>query len=230
MADGKILIVEDEEPIRELIKLALESAGFSSVYTAADGIEGLKLAQKRQPDLILLDLMLPELDGLTLCRLLKNDESTRAIPVIMLTAKSEESDVVLGLELGAVDYITKPFNRKILIARVRAQLRSRSERDSANEIRHAGLVIDKDAHAARLDGAELSLTVSEFDILLLLASHAGRVYTRNQIIARLRGEDYAVTGRAIDVQVLNLRKKLGDWGRRIETVRGIGYRLQRDEL
>ena len=228
MAAEKILVIEDEEPIRELLKLTLESAGYSGIYMAANGEEGLRLAQSRLPDLILLDLMLPGMDGLSVCRQLKSQEATRAIPIIMLTARSEESDVVIGLELGAVDYITKPFSRKILIARVRAQLRQFNDAEESNEIRRGGLVIRKDQHEVRLDGKVLDLTFSEFAILHLLVSYPGRVYTRNQIITRVKGDGYPVTERAIDVQILNLRRKLGDWAVNIDTVRGVGYRCKQE--
>lgn len=226
MPNEKILIVEDEPAIRELIRLTLQSAGYPAAYEAADGETGLQLARSHHPDLILLDLMLPGIDGLTVCRKLKADEETRNIPVIMLTAKSEESDVVLGLEMGAGDYVTKPFSRKILIARIRAQLRDFSEQENSSEIRRSGLVVNPDQHRVRLDDRELELTFSEFEILRLFVSHPGRVYTRSQIIARIKGVDYPVTERSIDVQIVNLRRKLGTWGVNIETIRGVGYRLK----
>lgn len=227
MANEKILIVEDEPSIRELVKMALEDAGFSAVYEADDGETALQEVRRVQPDLILLDLMLPGIDGLTVCRKLKSEEDTRHIPIIMLTAKSEESDVVLGLEMGACDYITKPFSRKILAARVRAQLRDQAEAASGNEIRRPGLVINETLHCVKINGSEVELTRSEFAILLLFAAHPGRVYTRNQIILKIKGEDYPVTERAVDVQIVNLRRKLGEWGaENIETIRGIGYRLR----
>ncbi len=229
MASEKILVIEDEEPIRELLKLTLESAGYSSISMAADGEDGLRLAQSRLPDLILLDLMLPGIDGLSVCRQLKSQEQTRAIPVIMLTARSEESDIIIGLELGAVDYITKPFSRKILIARIRAQLRHFTDVEESNEIRRDGLLIREDQHEVRLHGTALDLTFSEFAILQLLVSHPGRVYTRNQIISKVKGDGYPVTERAIDVQILNLRRKLGEWAANIDTVRGIGYRFKSGE-
>ncbi|MDD3953273.1 MAG: response regulator [Lentisphaeria bacterium] len=228
MAAEKILVIEDEEPIRELLKLTLESAGYSSIYMAANGEDGLRLAQARLPDLILLDLMLPGMDGLSVCRQLKSQEETRAIPVIMLTARSEESDIIIGLELGAVDYITKPFSRKILIARIRAQLRQFTDVEESNEIRRDGLLIREDLHEVKLHGKALDLTFSEFAILQLLVSHPGRVYTRNQIISKVKGDGYPVTERAIDVQILNLRRKLGEWAANIDTVRGIGYRYKSD--
>lgn len=225
MAKEKILLIEDEQSIRELVCMTLEMAGYNTVYSAADGENGLMLAESKQPDLILLDLMLPGIDGLNVCRRLKSNEDTRNIPIIMLTAKSEESDVVLGLELGANDYVTKPFSRKILVARINAQLRQSSELSNTTEIHRKGLTINSESHVARLEGRQLDLTVSEFEILKLLISHPGRVYTRNQIIYQLKGDDYPVTARAIDVQIVNLRRKLGEWGGNIETVRGVGYRF-----
>lgn len=226
MPADRILIIEDEEPIRELLKMTLASAGYTNVAVAVNGEDGLAAARFRTPNLILLDLMLPGLDGLNVCRQLKADSATRNIPIIMLTAKSEESDVVVGLEMGAADYITKPFSRKILIARVRAQLRQWSEQESAGEIRLGELLIQDELHSAKLDGRELELTPTEFAILKLLAAHPGRVFTRNQIIGQVKGQGYPVTERAIDVQIVNLRRKLGDWGANIDTVRGVGYRMK----
>lgn len=226
MPNETILIVEDEPGIRDLIRMTLESAGYSSLYEAEDGETALELAASKHPDLILLDLMLPGIDGLSVCRKLKAQDDTKMIPIVMLTAKTEESDVVLGLELGASDYIAKPFNRKILVARVRAQLRDFSEGASSSEIRRYGLSLNDELHCVKLNGEELALTFSEFEILKLLVAHPGRVYTRNQIISKIKGEDYPVTERAIDVQIVNLRRKLGVWGANIETIRGIGYRLK----
>lgn len=226
MANEKILIVDDEPAIRELVRLALESAGYTALYEAGDGESALKLARQYQVELILLDLMLPGVDGLTVCRKLQNDETTRNIPIIMLTAKSEESDIVLGLEMGATDYITKPFSRKVLVARVRARLRQQTDSADATEIRCEGFAINSERYVATCDGATLDLTRSEFEILKLLAAHPGRVYTRNQIIAKVKGDDYPVTERAIDVQIVNLRRKLGSRGDVIETVRGVGYRFR----
>lgn len=228
MAREKILLIEDEAEIRGLIKLALEAAGYTTVYEAGNGEDGLAFARSRQPDLILLDLMLPGMDGLTVCRKLKSADETRNIPIIIISAKSEDSDVVVGLEMGAGDYITKPFNRKILAARVRAQLRNFSEQEASAEIRCRGLVVNPELHSVKRDGVEQELTLSEFDILKLLAGHPGRVYTRSQIISRVKGDDYPVTERAVDVQIVNLRRKLGEWGANIETVRGVGYRLKGD--
>lgn len=224
--NNRILIVEDDEAIRDVVRYALESNGFKNVLTAADGEEGLRLALRERPALILLDLMLPKTDGLEVCRRLKRDESVRDVPVIMLTAKSEESDIVLGLELGAVDYITKPFSTKVLVARVRAHLRQASDQENSTEIRRDGLTLNMAEHTARLNGELLELTFTEYGILQLLASRPGRVYTRDQIVSRVKGDDYPVTDRAIDVQMVNLRRKLGAWAVNIETVRGVGYRMK----
>lgn len=226
MSSEKILIIEDEEPISELIKLTLESGGFSNIITAFDGETGLAAARAQLPDLILLDLMLPGIDGLSVCRRLKRDDATKNIPVIMLTAKSEESDIVVGLELGASDYIVKPFSRNILIARIRAQLRKFVESGNSDEIRYNELLINRELRLVKLGDEHLDLTFTEFEILALLAAHPGRVYTRNQIVSKIKGDDYPVTDRAIDVQIVNLRRKLGVFGANIETVRGVGYRMR----
>ena len=220
-----ILIVEDEEAIRDLIRINLTAAGFSC-EEAEDGLQALAKAKAARPDLILLDWMLPGLDGLGVLRKLKADPALSTVPVLMVTAKSEENDVVLGLEMGASDYVTKPFSNKVLIARIRALLR-RGEEDSPEEIiRYASLTLIPGQRRAVLAGEELSLTCGEFDLLALLSSRPGHVYTRSQIVARTKGEDYPVTDRAVDVQVVNLRRKLGPFGERLETVRGVGYRMR----
>ena len=225
----KILIAEDESSIRELVRMALEEANLTEIIEAENGKDALEKAERYQPSLILLDWMMPELDGLSVCRTLKMQEHTRNIPIIMLTAKSEESDIVLGLEMGAIDYITKPFSRKVLVARVRAHLREQTEQTAITEIRRGALLINQDQHYCKLDGANIDLTFSEFEILTMLAKHPGRVYTRNQIIQNIKGDGYPVTERSVDVQIVNLRKKLGTWGSEyIETIRGIGYRLKQE--
>ncbi|MFA6816915.1 MAG: response regulator [Lentisphaeria bacterium] len=229
MANEKILIVEDELSIRELLKMTLESAGYHSILEAEDGEKAITMVARYLPDLILLDLMLPGMDGLTVCRKLKTGEETKRIPIIMLTAKSEESDIVLGLEMGACDYITKPFSTKVLVARIRAQFRNLVEESDSTELRYAGLVMNDVYHSVKRNGENIDLTFSEFAILHLLVAHPGHVYTRNQIIFKIKGEEYPVTERAIDVQIVNLRRKLGSWGCNIETIRGIGYRLRWDE-
>lgn len=222
----KILVVEDDEAIRDVIRFALESNGYGDVIAAGDGESGLQLARREQPSLVLLDLMLPQLDGLSVCRELKRDKTTRNIPVIMLTAKSEESDIVRGLETGANDYVTKPFSNKVLVARIRAQLRSSSEQNSGDEIRCDALLMNTAEHTAKLGDEMLDLTATEYGILRLFAKHPGRVFTRDQIVLKVKGDDYPVTDRAIDVQIVNLRRKLGLWGAHIETVRGVGYRMK----
>ena len=225
----KILIADDEPSIRELVRMALEEANLTEIIEAENGRDTIEKAAHFQPSLILLDWMMPEMDGLSVCRTLKMQENTRNIPIIMLTAKSEESDIVLGLEMGAVDYITKPFSRKILIARVRAHLREQSEQSSAFEIRRGSLLINTEQYYCKLDGENIDLTFSEFEILSHFAKHPGRVYTRNQIIQRIKGDGYPVTERSVDVQIVNLRKKLGEWGtKNIETIRGIGYRMKQE--
>ncbi len=231
MTNKTILIIDDEEPIRELLKLTLQSAGFDSILEASNGEDGLALATRYMPDLILLDLMLPGMDGLSVCRRLKSSPDTRMIPVIMLTAKSDESDIVVGLEMGANDYITKPFSRKVLTARIRTQFRIAEQQDPSSVLHVAGLSINKDQRRVSVSGESVSLTFSEFEILVLFAAHPGRVFTRGQIIRQIKGEDYPVTDRAVDVQIVNLRRKLGEWGvAHIETIRGIGYRLTQESM
>ncbi len=222
---NSILIVEDEAAIREILRINLVANGFA-VIEAEDGLQALERAQTTHPDLILLDWMLPGLDGLDVLRRLKAHGELSQVPVIMLTAKSEESDVVLGLEMGAADYVTKPFSTKVLVARVRALLRRGGEPEPEETVRYATLTLTPGQRIAKLGTTELSLTCGEFDLLLLLASRPGHVYTRAQIVARTKGEDYPVTDRAVDVQVVNLRKKLGAFGDRLETVRGVGYRMR----
>jgi len=231
MAKEKILIVEDEEDIRELVKYNLEREGFTDLRAVETGEEAVNLVKTFLPDLILLDLMLPGIDGLTVCRKLKNNEKTEHIPIIMLTAKSEESDVVVGLEMGADDYITKPFSNKVLLARVRSVLRRVQNKEKIGPgdlVRRGNLLITPGKREALLDDQPLDLTFSEFEILLLLARRPGWVFTRNQIVNEVKGSDYPVTERAIDVQIVGLRKKLGADGKKIETIRGVGYRFISD--
>ena len=222
----KILMIEDDASICDMTKMNLNMNGYQQVFCAMDGKEGLALAAKIVPDLILLDVMLPEIDGLTVCRCLKNTPGLSSIPIIMLTAKGEEDDVVLGLEMGADDYITKPYSSKVLAARIAVQLRKRGvgEREFRKIIQGA-LTIDLDSHSAEIGGRPLMLTADEFKTLALLAGNPGRVFTRNQIIRKVKGDNYSVTARAIDMQMVNLRRKLGEWADRIETVRGVGYRF-----
>lgn len=227
MAREHIVVVEDEEDILELLRYHLAREGYS-VSTAANGAQALKLIAQKIPALVLLDLMLPGLSGLEICRSLKKDPQTAAIPIMMVTAKNEESDVVLGLELGADDYLMKPFSMKVLVARVHALLRRRAApaADTDAVIRIHDLVINPGRHEVLIKGKPVEMTFSELRILHLLARRPGWVMTREQIVDAVRGEDYAVTDRAVDVQIVGLRKKLGSRAEYIETVRGVGYRFK----
>ncbi|MBL4576498.1 MAG: response regulator transcription factor [Opitutaceae bacterium] len=227
MAKEKILIVEDDEDIMELISFNLEQERYL-IRKADSGERALQEVSKELPALILLDLMLPEINGLDVCRRLKADTKTQSIPVLMVTAKGEESDIVTGLELGAVDYITKPFRPKELVARVRSALRvvSNSKEETLEILRVHEIEINPMKREVRVEGKSIELTFSEFQILYTLAKKAGWVFTRYQIVNAVRGEDYPVTDRSIDVQIVGLRKKLGRAGKYIETVRGVGYRLK----
>lgn len=228
MPKEKILVVDDEEDILELVKYNLEREGYS-VSCVESGEDCLTATRREPPDLILLDLMLPGIDGLDVCKALKRDEKVRDIPIIMLTAKGEESDIVTGLELGADDYVPKPFSPKVLNARIKAVLRRSHEsgEDAAGAVLKRGsLEMDPGRRETRLDGAALELTFSEFEILFLLAKRPGWVFTRGQIVNGVRGHDYPVTERAIDVQIVSIRKKLGERASLIETIRGVGYKFK----
>lgn len=227
MRQSLVLVVEDEEAIRMLIGMNLEAAGFA-IAEAKDGFQALQRMRETRPDLVLLDWMLPGLNGIDVLRKMQADTELSTIPVIMLTAKSEEGDIVLGLEMGAVDYITKPFSNKVLVARVRAQLRRHEDEPSVDAtITYKTLTLDMAQRRALLNGEELSLTFGDFELLRLLCASPGHVYTRQQIVARTKGSDYPVTDRAVDVQIVSLRKKLGaTFGANLETVRGVGYRMR----
>lgn len=228
MANETILVVDDEKDILELIGYNLTKSGYQ-VTTVMSGEEAVKRARADLPDLIILDLMLPGIDGLDVCRVLKRARETSDIPIVMVTAKGEEADVVTGLELGADDYVCKPFSPRVLLARIRACLRkhSRVEADDTEVLRRGNLEIDLSRHEVRIGSELIDLTFSEFQILHFLAKRPGWVYTRNQIIDAVRGDDYPVTERSVDVQIVGLRKKLGEHGERIETVRGVGYKFRR---
>ena len=230
MSKSTIVVVEDEEDIYEVVRYNLEKEGFH-VHGAFSGEIAHKKITAHQPDLVLLDLMLPGISGLDLCRKLKQQDDTRQIPIIMVTAKTEDSDIVAGLELGAEDYITKPFSPRVLIARVRSVLRRQKIGviDESNIINFDGILINPGQHKVSINDTRLDLTPSEFRILHFLARRPGWVYTRDQIIDAVRGEGYAITDRAIDVQVVGLRKKMGGFGAWIETVHGIGYRFREKE-
>jgi two-component system alkaline phosphatase synthesis response regulator PhoP len=227
LAKEKILVIEDDEDILELVRYNLAREGYQ-VTCVTSGEEGLEEAKSRRHDLIVLDLMLPAVDGLEVCRNLKAYPKTADIPIVILTAKGEESDIVVGLELGADDYITKPFSPKVLIARIRACLR-RKIKESVDEdsvIEIDNLVIHPGRHQVLIDGKPIDLTLTEFRLLHLLTRRPGWVFTRDQIVSAVRGEDYIVTDRTVDVQMVGLRKKLGRFGKYVETVRGIGYRFR----
>lgn len=226
MAHEKILVVEDEKDILELIAFNLECNGYT-VCKAANGEDGLVTARNEMPDLILLDIMMPGIDGFDVCRTLKQEEKTRKIPIIMLTARGEDTDIVSGLELGAEDYVTKPFSPKILIARIRTVLRRAQDTAAKVEVLEvAGVSMDVSKHKVFIDSDEIDLSTTEFDILKVLMSSPGWVFSRNQIIDAVKGSNYPVTQRSVDVQILGLRKKLGEKGQFIETVRGVGYRIK----
>ena len=227
MSSKTILVVDDEEDILELLDYNLTKEGYR-VLRAASGEKALELAKTERPDLIVLDLMLPGLDGLEVCKHLRADRSTADIPIVMLTAKGEEADIVLGLELGADDYVTKPFSPRVLTARVRAVLRRRSRAavDGDAAIKIGGIEIDTGRREVLVGGKPARLTFTEYEILSFLARRPGWVFTRYQIVEAVRGEEYAVTDRSVDVQIVGLRKKLGTHGSHIETVRGVGYRFK----
>jgi two-component system phosphate regulon response regulator PhoB len=227
MAKEKILVIEDEDDIQELVRYNLVKEGYH-VVGASTGEDGLRMAKTGQPDLILLDIMLPGKDGLEICRLLAADPLTQHVPVVMMTARGEESDVVTGLRMGADDYITKPFSPKILAARVKTVLRrkKREVTPEDNPLKIGDLYIHPGRHEVLVKGKAVKLTYTEFALLRFLAQRPGWVFSRQQIVDAVKGADYAVTDRAVDVQVVGLRKKLGPCGEWIETVRGAGYRFK----
>ncbi len=219
-----IVAIEDDETIRTLLQMLLRNAGFTSVRLAERGDTGLELVRRHKPDLVLLDLMLPGLDGLTICRRIRETPALAQTRILMLTAKSEDADVVRGLELGADDYVTKPFSRSVLLARIQAVLRRPAP--VAGGEAFDGLTLDEETRTARLNGTEIPLTHAETRTLALLLSSPGRVHTRQRILDAVKGLDQAVTERTVDVQMVGLRRKLSPWSAHIETVRGIGYRLK----
>ncbi|MBN1437656.1 MAG: response regulator [Sedimentisphaerales bacterium] len=227
MQKATILVVDDEDDIRELVEYSLKREGYETLE-ASTGEEALALARRHRPNLIVLDLMLPGVDGLEVCRRLKGGADTEAITVIMLTARGGEADIVTGLELGADDYVTKPFSPRVLVARIRSALRRHTQSAEAKEdvIRINSLVIDPGRHEVLVDDDKVDLTFTEFRILQTLARRPGRVFTRYQIIDSIHGGEYVVTDRAVDVQIAGLRKKLGKYGDYVETVRGVGYRFK----
>lgn len=229
MSKEKILIVDDEEDILELVRYNLSLGGYETAC-ADTGEKALSMAEAAPFDLVVLDLMLPGIDGLEVMKRLKGKPATESVPIIMLTARGEEADVVTGLELGADDYMVKPFSPRILLARIKTILRRRDlpAAKTAGEvpIRVHDLTIDCGRHQVLIGDKQVQLTLSEFQILSFLAKRPGWVFTRTQIVDEIRGDNYAVTDRSVDVQIVGLRKKLGSGGSYIETVRGVGYRFK----
>jgi DNA-binding response OmpR family regulator len=225
MAKATILVIDDEKDLTELVNYNLQKEGFA-VRCARDGELGLAMAESDPPDLVLVDLMMPGIDGLEVCRRLRSNSRTAGIPIIMLTAKSEESDRIVGLELGADDYVTKPFSPRELAARVKAVLRriSRNTPPSAI-IRRGELTIDLTRREVSCDGRIIFLTASEFRLLHFIAVHPGQVFSRSELIDGALGREVSVVDRTIDVHITGLRRKLGKCGNKIETVRGFGYRF-----
>ena len=220
----KIVIIEDDPGIRTVLRLALKGAGFTDVIAEERGDKGLEIVLRERPALVILDLMLPGMDGLAVCREIRRTPAVAATPIVMLSAKSTEEDIVRGLELGADDYVTKPFSKAVLIARVRAALRRpASTRGSAIAV--SGLVLDEATRSATIGAAPLVLTRSEFELLKTLVSHPGRVYSRSMILDAIQNEDKDVTDRTVDTLMVGLRRKLGAWAAHVETIRGVGYRL-----
>ena len=227
--EAKILIVEDERDIADLLRYNLQEAGFETDYVR-NGADALHRAVEKPPDLILLDLMLPEVDGTIVCRLLKNDPRTKNIPIVMVTAKTEEKDRVTGLELGADDYITKPFSPREVVLRVSAVLRriqvGKQTEESTKQIETHGLMIDLDKHQVLTDGGPIDLTATEFKLITLFARSPGRVFTRDILMDVIWGQEYYGIDRTVDTHVSRLRRKLGEFGKHIETVHGVGYRFK----
>lgn len=228
MSKAKILVIEDETDILELIAYNLEKHGYQ-VLRATTGENGLAMAKAHAPDVIILDLMLPGIDGLEVCQKLKADPNTQSIPVVMLTAKNEDNDIITGLETGADDYIPKPFSPKILLVRIKALLRrlkSEPKQGASEVISIHDITIDTKRHLVKVKDKEVTLSATEFAILTHLARNPGWVFSRTQIIDAVHGGNYPVTDRSVDVQILGLRKKLGEMGHVIETVRGVGYKMR----
>lgn len=226
--DAKILIVEDERDIAELLRYHLQEAGFETDYVR-NGADALHRSVENPPDLIILDLMLPEVDGMIVCRLLKNDPRTKNIPVVMVTAKTEEKDRVAGLELGADDYITKPFSPREVVLRVSAVLRriqAGKQTENTKQIETHGLIIDLDKHQVFTENGPIDLTATEFKLITLFARSPGRVFTRDILMDVIWGQEYYGIDRTVDTHVSRLRRKLGEFGKHIETVHGVGYRFK----
>jgi two-component system, OmpR family, alkaline phosphatase synthesis response regulator PhoP len=229
MEKVKLLLVEDEEDIAALIKLQADISGYK-LHVEVDGLNGFRAIEREKPDLVVLDLMLPGQSGLDVCRKMKHDTNLKHIPIIMISAKSEEIDVVLGLELGADDYVTKPFSPKVLFSRIKAVLRRRSETDVKPEVLSFGdFVMEVDKYTVKKSGAYIPLTLSEFGILRRLLVARGKVLTRNQLLDDVQNDEAFIVDRNIDVHIASLRKKLGPKFIWIDTVRGVGYRFKEEE-
>ncbi|MEM1042478.1 MAG: response regulator transcription factor [Bacteroidota bacterium] len=228
LSSGTVLLVDDEEDLLDLLSYALEREGFD-VLTARDGVEALRVAKAERPDLVVLDIMMPRMDGLETCQRLREDATLRLVPILMLTARSEERDEILGLDAGADDYLTKPTSPSLLASRVRALLRrsERAEAATTSQLRVHDLVIDRDRYLVTRDAAgeaeEFRLPRKEFELLFFLASHPGKVFTREDLLNHVWGPDVYVVDRTVDVHVRKIREKLGSGT--IETVKGIGYKL-----
>lgn len=223
-----ILLVEDDEDIRQLLTFTFEAAGFD-VITRSDGQEGLDAAVAEIPDVVILDIMLPSMSGLDICKVLKRNVETESIPVIMLTARGEEVDRVVGLELGADDYVVKPFSPRELVLRVRAVLKRNAPAEPVTKVaslKMDGLVVDMDAHKVLIDGEEVLLTATEFKLLAELLKNKGRVRTRDQLLNTVWGYEFEGYARTVDTHVRRLRQKIGDYAKYIETMRGVGYRFK----
>jgi DNA-binding response OmpR family regulator len=221
----KILVVDDERELAELVAMNLQRNGYDAI-TAHDGATGLELARKQKPDLVVLDVMMPGLSGREVTLALKQDPDTASMPILMLTARTEETDIIVGLSMGADDYVTKPFSMKVLMARIAAVLRRKASADSAEAMLTAGpIVVDQSKHEVTVQGKPINLTPTEFKLLSAILGARGRVLSRDQLMDRAMGTDVFVTDRAIDVHITAVRKKLGDAAWMIHTVRGVGYRL-----
>ena len=227
ITNNKILIIEDDKDIRDLISFNLSKNGYKTILSK-DGEKGIEKAKNEKPDLVLLDLMLTGIHGLDVCKILKTDSSLNKLSIIMLTALGQEEDIIKGLEAGADDYITKPFSFKILFARIKSVLRRKKTKESSNKdpVNLYGVKIDPQTRQVIINKNELKLTFTEFQILYLLASHPGWVFTRYQIIDKIRSDNNSVTDRSVDFQIVGLRKKMNNLGKLIETIRGVGYRFK----
>ena len=225
----KILVVDDEPDALEILGFKLKEAGFVPLF-AKDGTRALAAARDERPALIVLDLMLPEVDGLEVCKILRRDPATTSIPILMLTARAAEMDRVLGLELGADDYVTKPFSPRELVLRIKKLLaRAKSAEEPAAQLRLGELEIDVPRHSVLINGTSITLTATEFRLLEILARRRGRVQTRERLLQDVWGYDNPIDSRTVDTHMRRLREKIGDTARHLETIRGVGYRFKAEE-